>query len=111
MNAPQAAASAPPSPLQAKARRKRALVLLAAVVGVGAIAFGLYDWLVASHYEHTDNAYVQGNIVQITPQTGGTVMAIGADDTDFVRAGSTLVQLDPADARVALSQAEAALAQ
>lgn len=111
MNAPQAAASAPPSPLQAKARRKRALVLLAAVVGVGAIAFGLYDWLVASHYEHTDNAYVQGNIVQITPQTGGTVMVIGADDTDFVRAGSTLVQLDPADARVALSQAEAALAQ
>ncbi|WP_313315278.1 efflux RND transporter periplasmic adaptor subunit [Pulveribacter sp.] len=111
MNAPQAAASAPPSPLQAKARRKRALVLLAAVVGVGAVAFGLYDWLVASHYEHTDNAYVQGNIVQITPQTGGTVMSIGADDTDFVRAGSTLVQLDPADARVALSQAEAALAQ
>ncbi|AVP56677.1 efflux RND transporter periplasmic adaptor subunit [Pulveribacter suum] len=109
MNAPHAAT--PPTPLQAKARRKRALVLLAAVVVVGAVAFGLYDWLVASHYEHTDNAYVQGNIVQITPQTGGTVMAIAADDTDFVRAGSTLVQLDPADARVALSQAEAALAQ
>jgi len=106
-----ASTPAAPSPLQAKARRKRALLLLAAVVGAGVIAFGLYDWLVASHYEHTDNAYVQGNIVQITPQTGGTVMAIGADDTDFVRAGSTLVQLDPADARVALSQAEAALAQ
>ncbi len=81
------------------------------MVGVGAVAFGLYDWLVASHYEHTDNAYVQGNIVQITPQAGGTVMAIAADDTDFVRAGTALVQLDPADARVALAQAEAALAQ
>ncbi|GAB2733261.1 HlyD family efflux transporter periplasmic adaptor subunit [Melaminivora jejuensis] len=109
MNAPQAAA--PLSSLQARGRRKRALGLLAGVVLAGAAAFAVYDWLVASHYEHTDNAYVQGNVVQITPQTGGTVMAIAADDTDFVRAGSTLVQLDPADARVALLQAEAALAQ
>jgi membrane fusion protein (multidrug efflux system) len=66
---------------------------------------------VASHYEDTDNAYVQGNVIQITPQIGGTVMAINADDTDFVKAGQPLVQLDPADAKVALEQAEAALAQ
>ena len=110
MTASQTAA-APLSSLQARGRRKRALGLLAGVVLAGAAAFAVYDWLVASHYEHTDNAYVQGNVVQITPQTGGTVMAIAADDTDFVRAGSTLVQLDPADARVALLQAEAALAQ
>jgi hypothetical protein len=67
--------------------------------------------LVASHYETTDNAYVQGNVIQITPQIGGTVLAIHADDTDFVKAGQPLVQLDPADAKVALDQAEAALAQ
>lgn len=73
--------------------------------------WGLYEWLVASHYEDTDNAYVQGNVIQITPQIGGTVMAINADDTDFVKAGQPLVQLDPADAKVALEQAEAALAQ
>ena len=59
----------------------------------------------------TDNAYVQGNVIQITPQVGGTVMAINADDTDFVKAGQPLVQLDPADAQVALDQAEAQLAQ
>jgi membrane fusion protein (multidrug efflux system) len=58
----------------------------------------------------TDNAYVQGNVIQITPQVGGTVMAIMADDTDFVKAGAPLVQLDPADAKVALDQAEASLA-
>ena len=74
-------------------------------------AWGAYEWLVASHYEDTDNAYVQGNVIQITPQIGGTVMAIRADDTDFVKAGQPLVQLDPADAKVALEQAEAALAQ
>jgi membrane fusion protein (multidrug efflux system) len=66
---------------------------------------------VGSHYESTDNAYVQGHVVQITPQIGGTVQAILAEDTDFVMAGQPLVQLDPADARVALDQARASLAQ
>jgi membrane fusion protein (multidrug efflux system) len=81
------------------------------VVIVAGGGWGLYEWLVASHYEDTDNAYVQGNVIQITPQIGGTVMAINADDTDFVKAGQPLVQLDPADAKVSLEQAEAALAQ
>lgn len=92
-------------------KRKKALVALAASVAVLGTVWGGYEWLVASHYESTDNAYVQGNVIQITPQVGGTVMAIYADDTDFVKAGQPLVKLDPADARVALDQAEAALAQ
>lgn len=92
-------------------KRKKALLALAGTVAVAGLAWGSYEWLVASHYETTDNAYVQGNVIQITPQVGGTVMAIYADDTDFVKAGQPLVKLDPADARVALEQAEAALAQ
>jgi membrane fusion protein (multidrug efflux system) len=75
------------------------------------LAYGGYEWYLGRHEEATDNAYVQGNVVQITPQVGGTVTAIFADDTDFVKAGQSLVQLDPADARVALDQAEANLAQ
>jgi membrane fusion protein, multidrug efflux system len=98
-------------PADKKASRRKALLTLAAVVVLAGAGAAVYDWLVASHYEDTDNAYVQGNLIQITPQTGGTVMAILADDTDFVKAGSPLVQLDPADARVALQQAEANLAQ
>ena len=92
-------------------QRRKALTALAAVVVLAGGAWGVYEWLVASHYENTDNAYVQGNVIQITPQTGGTVMSILADDTDFVQAGAPLVKLDPADARVALEQAEANLAQ
>ncbi|MEP6721483.1 MAG: efflux RND transporter periplasmic adaptor subunit [Variovorax sp.] len=92
-------------------KRRKALTALAAVVIVAGGGWSLYEWLVASHYEDTDNAYVQGNVIQITPQIGGTVMAIGADDTDFVKAGQPLVQLDPADAKVAFEQSEAALAQ
>jgi membrane fusion protein (multidrug efflux system) len=91
--------------------RKKALIVLTSVVVIAGLAWTAYEWLVASHYESTDNAYVQGNVIQITPQIGGTVMAILADDNDYVKAGQPLVKLDPADARVALDQAQANLAQ
>lgn len=92
-------------------KRKKALTAVAAAVVVSGIAYGAYWTLVLNHYESTDNAYVQGNVVQLTPQIGGTVVAINADDTDHVKAGQLLVKLDPADAQVALDQAEAQLAQ
>lgn len=92
-------------------RRRKGLLAVAGVVALAAIGWGAWEWLVARHYESTDNAYVQGHIVQVTPQIGGTVIAVHADDTDFVKAGQPLVQLDPADAKVALEQAEANLGQ
>jgi membrane fusion protein (multidrug efflux system) len=107
-NVPAVATAAAPA---GNAKRKKALTALAAVVVVAGLGWAAYEYLVASHYESTDNAYVQGNVIQITPQIGGTVLAVLADDTDFVKAGQPLVQLDPADAKVALDQAEAALAQ
>ena len=90
--------------------RTRVLTILSIVVLVG-LAAGAYEWWSGRHEEDTDNAYVQGNVVQITPQISGTVTGIYADDTDFVKAGQPLVQLDPADAKVALQQAQANLAQ
>ncbi len=92
-------------------RRRRGLTLIALAVALAGIGWGGWHWLAGRHHEITDNAYVGGNVVQITAQVGGTVVAIQADDTDFVQAGQTLVKLDPADARVALEQAEAQLAQ
>jgi membrane fusion protein (multidrug efflux system) len=92
-------------------RRRRGLTLIALAVVVAGIGWGGWHWLAGRHHEVTDNAYVGGNVVQITAQVGGTVVAIQADGTDFVQAGQTLVKLDPADARVALEQAEAQLAQ
>ena len=87
---------------------------LGAVLGVLATAgavYGTYWAQVIRYHQSTDDAYVSGNVVQITPQISGTVVAIGADDTQFVKAGQPLVRLDPADARVALDQAEAELAR
>ncbi len=107
MTAPEVSTPAAQAP---SSRRKR-MALLVIVALIGGVAWGAYDLLVASHQEDTDNAYVQGNIIQITPQVGGTVMSILADDNDLVRAGTPLVRLDPADTDVALKQAEANLAQ
>jgi len=98
-------------PRKPRAKRKIALVGVTLAVLLAGAAYGLYYWLFLSHYESTDNAYVQANVVQVTPQVAGTVIAINADDTDFVKAGQSLVKLDPADAQVALEQAEAQLAQ
>ena len=108
-NAPQAPAAATPS--ANPAGRRKGLTIVAAAVAVAAIAWGGWHWMVARNYQTTDNAYVAGNVVQITPQVGGTMISIGADDTDYVRAGQLLVQLDPADYLVQLAQAESQLAQ
>jgi membrane fusion protein (multidrug efflux system) len=69
----------------------------------------VYWGLVLRHRESTDDAYVNGNVVQITPRVTGTVIAIGTDETQFVHAGQTVVELDPEDARIALEQATARL--
>jgi len=92
-------------------KRKKILTTLAIIFVVLGLVWVVYDWFVARHYETTDNAYVQGNVIQITPQVGGTVTAIGAEETDFVKAGQTLIRFDQVDASLGLEQAEAALAQ
>ena len=91
--------------------RSTGLTAIAALLLLGGLGYGAYWALALNHVESTDNAYVQGNVVQITAQVSGTVVAILADDADRVKAGQPLVRLDPADARVALDQAEAQLAQ
>lgn len=105
---PQAAAApvAPPK----NGNRRKALTILLAVIVIAAIAWTLYYMLVLRWHQDTDDAYVQGNVVNITPQVMGTVVSIGADDGMKVSAGQVLVQLDPNDAQVAYDQATANLA-
>jgi membrane fusion protein (multidrug efflux system) len=89
-------------------------ILLFSVLGVfllAGAAVAVWYYLHGQYHETTDDAYVGGNLVQITPQVAGSVLAIYADDTDFVKSGQKLVELDKADARVMLAQAEAQLAK
>ncbi|HEV2681385.1 MAG TPA: HlyD family efflux transporter periplasmic adaptor subunit [Rhodanobacter sp.] len=86
------------------------LRVLGVIVLLAVIGWALWYFLDGRWYEGTDDAYVNGNVVQITPQVPGTVVSIGADDGDLVHAGDVLVQLDPSDADVALAEAKANLA-
>jgi membrane fusion protein (multidrug efflux system) len=108
MSDPQTAPAAPPT---GNRRRKFLMTLLVIVLLAAAILYAVYYILVARFHEDTDNAYVNGNIVQITSQVMGTVTAVNADDTQTIEAGAPLVVLDPADAKAALQQATANLAQ
>jgi membrane fusion protein (multidrug efflux system) len=92
-------------------KRKRLLLAVVGAFASAGIAYGAY-WVAAGRYvESTEDAYVNGNVVQITSQVAGTVVGIDADDTQDVTAGQTLVALDRVDANVALERAEADLAE
>lgn len=96
-----------------QSRRKLALGLSAAVLAAAAgIAWSSPGVLgIGWNSQQTEDAYVEGNLVHVTPQVAGTVTRIAADNTDFVRPGEVLVQLNDVDARLALDRAEASLAR
>jgi membrane fusion protein (multidrug efflux system) len=88
-------------------------VLRIATAVLIASAVGAAFWM---HYadgssETTEDAYVDGNVVQVTPQLGGTVTMIAADNTEFVAAGQILVQFNDVDAKLALERSQAQLAR
>ena len=102
----------PTSPTPAAgSKRGKLLRLLAVLVIVLIAAVTIWYFMYGRWFEDTDDAYVQGNQVQITPLVPGTVVSIGAEDGMRVERGQLLVQLDPADTQVALQQAEANLAR
>ncbi|WP_087753560.1 HlyD family secretion protein [Paraburkholderia caledonica] len=112
INADRAKADADQSQqTQGTTRRKLLLALLAAAIVAAGAAYGVYYVTTGQYHEATDDAYVSGNLVQLTPQVSGTVVAVNADDTQIVKQGAPVVTLDNADARDALANAEATLGQ
>ncbi|CTP84848.1 multidrug transporter [Xanthomonas translucens pv. arrhenatheri] len=101
----------PDSSAPATSRRGMLLRGLAVLVVLVLIALAIWYFVSGRWHEDTDDAYVQGNLVQITPMVTGTVVSIGADDGMRLQRGQLLIKLDPADTEVALQQAEANLAR
>ena len=107
MNSPAPDAEAP---AEGMSTRRRGLTLLAAVVIVGALAWGVYWYLHGRWFVSTQDAYAGATIVQITAEIPGTIRAMHPRETDSVAAGQTLIELDPADAKIAMDAVLADLA-
>lgn len=94
-----------------KRKRKRILLIIAAVFVLAGLIWLLLWLFVFSQRETTDDAYVGGNQVTVSSQVGGTVTAVLADNTQLVEAGQALVKLDPTDTDVSMARARSALAR
>jgi len=92
-----------------KRRRKTLFLVLAGVVAASAVGYGLYAYLYASRFVSTDNAYTSAETAQVTPAVTGIVRAVHVSDTQSVKRGDILVELDDTDWRLALEQADAEL--
>ena len=92
-------------------QRKKGLMIFAAALLVAGAGSAYWYMNFGTGSESTDDAYVNGNLVQITPEIIGTVTSITADDGDFVVQGQELVHFDNSDADIAFDNAEAGLAQ
>jgi membrane fusion protein (multidrug efflux system) len=95
----------------AQSTRRRWLTILAAVVIVGVVLYGLYWLLYARHFVSTDDAYVGGDVVSITSRDPATVVALYADNTQTVRRGQLLIAFDPSKAQANFDAAKADLAR
>lgn len=96
---------------QNQRKRKLGLTIAIGLFLLIGLAWAAYWFLYARFHETTENAYVSGNMVMVNAQTVGTVEAIMADENQEIKAGQVLIKLNPTDAQVALSQAQAQLAQ
>jgi membrane fusion protein (multidrug efflux system) len=105
---PQAPA---PAPTGNPKGRRRAFAVLGAVLLVALIVWAVFHFLLAKPEEETDDAYVAGDVVAITARDPGTVLALHADNTQSVKAGQPLIELDPTTAEVNLAAAAAELAR
>ena len=91
-----------------KPRSKKPLLIVAAIVLVGAIV-GLVFWLARRNEVRTDDAYTDGNVVTMAPKVSGYVVALDINDNVHVRKGDLLLRIDPRDYLATKQQAEAAL--
>ena len=79
------------------------VILLLVLIG-GAVLW----WLYARQFVSTDDAYIDGNVTQISPQVSAPILARHIDDNTYVKKGDLMVELDPTDFEVALQRATAA---
>ena len=92
-------------PAKPKSRRRFIVIGVIALLVVGALLF----WWHSTYYEDTDDAQVNGHLIQISSRIAGQVIKVNVDENQSVKKGDVLVEIDPKDFQVAVAQAEANL--
>ena len=87
--------------------RRRAIVAIVIVL-LAAVAVAL--WWRSTFTENTDDAQVNGHLIQVSSRISGQVLKVEVNENQMVKAGDLIAELDPADYQVAVENAEAALA-
>ncbi|HEV2018615.1 MAG TPA: HlyD family secretion protein [Gemmatimonadaceae bacterium] len=90
--------------------KKKFVVPIVIVLGLVLGFWAFQRWNYGRTHQSTDNAQVDGHIVPVLAKVGGYVKTVNVSENDHVNAGQLLVQLDDADYRVRLQQAQADLA-
>ncbi|MDY6525124.1 HlyD family efflux transporter periplasmic adaptor subunit [Acinetobacter faecalis] len=93
---------------QLKAKRKKALSLVALLFAIVLVLFLIWKF-VFNNTVTTDNAYVGAETASITSMVTGQVAEVFTSDTKQVKKGDLLVQIDPRDAEITVAQAQAEL--
>ena len=87
-------------------RRKGILIVVVAVIVVAAVVF----WWRSTYSEDTDDAQVNGHLIQVSSRIAGQVIEVEVNENQQVKAGDVIAKLDPRDFEVAVENAQAALA-
>ena len=103
MNSPEPATAAAAD--RRNRKRRRGLLLLAVVVLIGGAAWFAWWYAHARWYVSTEDAYAGATVVQVTSEVAGTMRTVHPRETESVTAGQPLIELDPADARIAMDAA------
>jgi membrane fusion protein (multidrug efflux system) len=91
---------------QPKASRRLLVVLVVVLLAVVAAAL----WWHSTFTEDTDDAQVNGHLIQVSSRINGQVLKVDVEENQFVKQGDVIAELDPADYKVAVESAQAALA-
>jgi membrane fusion protein (multidrug efflux system) len=103
---PQAEPDTTTEVAQPRSRRRGIIIVIVAILIVGGLAF----WWHSTFTEDTDDAQVNGHLIQISARIAGQVQKVYVDENQYVKRGDPIVDLDPRDFEVAVENAKAALA-
>jgi membrane fusion protein (multidrug efflux system) len=87
-----------------------AMIVCLGLIALGIIA-GIAWYLHARHYESTDDAFIDGRSVLVSPEVGGSIISVNVTDNQIVKKGDLLATIDVRNYKAAFDQADGLIAQ